>query len=237
MANKLAAVALIGLAVSAVCLGAAAAIGGKEAGNLDFSFLGDRPRCAFELSGQNGSRTIAWDGDDTVSLAMSADAQYKRGEGDQVVVNGDTAILPHIRVREGKIDMDCRRWRDSDRITILLPGKRTFSKFRIAGSGSLALNDLDQPKVKIGVAGSGDVQASGKTDNLEIGIAGSGKAKLGQLQAQNVKLHVAGSGDSEVAPQDSLDVHIAGSGTVRLLSEPKHMETHIAGSGEIIHGK
>ncbi len=126
--------------------------------------------------------------------------------------------------------------RHGDTVTITLPG-RIFQKFGLAGSGSMTLDDIDQPRLKIGLAGSGNVQATGKTQDLQVGIAGSGKMKLGQLVADNVKIHVAGSGDTEISPKDDLEVHIAGSGKIRLLSEPKHVETHIAGSGTIIHGQ
>ena len=48
MVHKLAVIAVIGLSASAVCMGAAAAIGGREFGKdfegMDFSMFGDRPR-------------------------------------------------------------------------------------------------------------------------------------------------------------------------------------------------
>lgn len=238
MVHKLALIAVTGLAASAICLGAAAAIGGKDlaASGIDFSFFGDGPSCDFAMSGRTGSRSIAWDGSDTVSIQMRADTHYRRGQGDQVVVTGDTAVIPHVKVEDGHIKMDCRRSSRGDMIAITLPG-RIFQKFGLAGSGTMTLDDIDQPKIKFGLAGSGDIRASGKADEMVVGIAGSGKMKLGQLAANTIKIHVAGSGDTEISPRDDLDIHIAGSGKVRLLSEPKHLTTHIAGSGEIIHGQ
>ncbi|MDB5734247.1 MAG: hypothetical protein JWP16_2670 [Alphaproteobacteria bacterium] len=238
MVHKLALVAVTGLAISAVCLGGAAAIGGKDmtAGAVDLSFFGDGPSCDFTLSGKTGSRSIAWDNSDRVSIQMHADTHYKRGQGDQVVVTGDTALIPHVKVEDGDIKMDCRRASHGDTVAITLPG-RIFEKFGMAGSGTMTLDDIDQPKVKLGLAGSGDIRANGKADELDVGIAGSGKAKLGQLAANTIKIHIAGSGDTEIAPKDDLEVHIAGSGNVRLLSEPRHLTTHIAGSGNIIHGQ
>jgi hypothetical protein len=236
MVHKLALVAVTGLAISAVCLGGAAAIGGKDlaASGIDFSVFGDGPACDFTLSGKTGTRSIAWDNSDTVSIQMHADTHYRRGQGDQVVVTGDTALIPHVKVEDGDVKMDCRRSSRGDTVAITLPG-RIFRKFGLAGSGSMTLDDIDQPKVKVGLAGSGDIRATGKTEELDVGIAGSGKAKLGQLAANTIKIHIAGSGDTEIAPKGDLDVHIAGSGNVRLLSEPRHLTTHIAGSGEIIH--
>jgi hypothetical protein len=236
MVHKLALVAVTGLAISAVCLGGAAALGGKDmaANGLDFSFFGDGPACDVTLSGQTGSRSIAWDNSDRVSIQMHADTHYRRGQGDALVVTGDTALLPHVKIEDGEVKMDCRRSSRGDAIAITLPG-RIFQKFGLAGSGTMTLDDIDQPKIKFGLAGSGDIRATGKTDEMEIGVAGSGKMKMGQLAANTIKVHVAGSGDTEIAPKDDLDVHIAGSGNVRLLSEPRHLTTHIAGSGTIIH--
>ena len=85
MVHKLAIVAFSGLVISAVAMGAAAAIGAREFGanfeGMDFSnWGGDRPRCervAGDTSGRtasNGSRTLNWDGSDHVSLNVPAGA-------------------------------------------------------------------------------------------------------------------------------------------------------------------
>jgi putative autotransporter adhesin-like protein len=232
--HKLALIALGGLAVSAMALGAAAAIAGKDDKNFDFSLFGDRPACNFDMAGHTASRTIPWDGSEGVSIAVPADARYQRGSGDAVTVSGDANAIAHVRVRDGRIEMDCRSWHHDGRMAINLPG-RTFTKFGLAGSGSMNLNGIDQPDVKLAIAGSGDVTATGKTGKLDAAIAGSGKMHLGQLAAGDVDLHIAGSGNTEIAPSGDLNVHIAGSGKVHLLTEPKHMETKIAGSGEIFH--
>ena len=39
----------------------------------------------------------------------------------------------------------------------------------------------------------------------------------------------------EIAPQNSLNVDISGSGTIYLKTEPKNIETDFSGSGRIIH--
>jgi len=53
--------------------------------------------------------------------------------------------------------------------------------------------------------------------------------------AKNVDVDIKGSGKAEVAPQDSLNVDLSGSGTITLRSEPKKIETSIRGSGTIVH--
>lgn len=229
-------IAFAGITISAVALGAVAAIGDKDGSHMDWSMFGDRPACNFDMAGHDASRTIPWDGSESVSIAVPADARYQRGSGEGLTVHGDANLIQHVRIRDGKIEMDCRSWHHDGRLALDLPG-RTFTKFGLAGSGSMNLNGIDQPDVKLAIAGSGDVTAAGKTGKLEAAIAGSGKMHLGQLAAGDVNVRIAGSGNTEIAPSGDLNVRIAGSGKVHLMTEPKHMETKIAGSGEIFHGQ
>jgi Putative auto-transporter adhesin, head GIN domain len=236
MVHKLAIVAVIGLTGSAVCMGAAAAIGGKEFGDgMDFSMFGDRPRCEAVQGATATSRTLDWDGSDHVGLSVGGHAHYTPGTDGKVHVTGDPQMLAHLRVRDGNIEMDCNSgWHNysSSNLDITLPGQE-FKKFGIAGSGSLVLQKLDQNRLKVSIAGSGSIKADGKVQNAEIHIAGSGDADLGQVASQIAEVHIAGSGNTDIAPTEEADIHIAGSGDVNMHSNPKKLETHIAGSGRI----
>ena len=236
MAHKLVIIAVIGLSASAVCMGAAAAIGGKEFGNGfdDFSLFDGRPRCEAVAGALPTSRDLDWDGSDHVGLSVGGHASYTPGSGDKVHVTGDPQLVPHVRVRDGNIELDCRGgWRDRrDDLEITLPG-REFKKFGIAGSGNLVLQKLNQDRLQVSIAGSGSIKADGKVQNAEIHIAGSGDADLGQVASQVTEVHIAGSGNTDIAPSDEADIHIAGSGDVNLHTNPRKLETHIAGSGRI----
>jgi hypothetical protein len=238
MVHKLAIVAVIGLTGSAVCMGAAAAIGGNEFGKnfdgMDFSMFGDRARCETVQGASATSRDLEWDGSDHVGLSVGGRAHYTPGSDDKVHVTGDPQMLAHMRVRDGRIEMDCRGgWRDRrDNLEITLPG-REFKKFGIAGSGNLVLQNLNQSRLKVSIAGSGSIKADGKVEKAEIHIAGSGDADLGQVVSQVSEVHIAGSGNTDIAPSDEADIHIAGSGDVNLHTNPRKLETHIAGSGRI----
>ena len=238
MVHKLAIVAVIGLTASAVCMGAAAAIGGREFGKnfdgVDFSMFGDRPRCEVIQGASATSRVLDWDGSDHVGLAVHAHARYTPGTDNRVHVSGDPQALAHLRVRDGNIEMDCRgNWHDRDSaLEITLPGQE-FRKFGIAGSGSLVMEKLNQNRLKVSIAGSGSIKADGKVENAEIHIAGSGDADLGHVISRVSEVHIAGSGNTDIAPSDEAEIHIAGSGDVNLHTNPKKLETHIAGSGRI----
>jgi hypothetical protein len=263
MRAKLAMIALSSFAVSAVCLGGAFALGGGQLGNAAFNFSDfgggfGQPRCDASGSSAPTADTVrlSWVGDsDKVAIAVPAVTHYQAGVGDLLVVKGDPALISHIRVHNGTVDLDCRSgFGRSDRLDITLPGKRTFQKFEMLGSGDMQLNGLSQPDAKVEVAGSGTVeteghvnrlnleidgsgtvQSKGQSDNLLVDVNGSGKVQSAELVAKYVRVDISGSGKVDVAPQNSLNVDISGSGTIYLHSEPKNLETDISGSGSIVH--
>jgi hypothetical protein len=230
--HKLAFVALIGLTGSAAFIGAAAAIGGK---NFTIGMDMDRPSCEVVPGATATSRDLDWDGSDHVTLAVGGHASWTPGSSNKVHVSGAPQVLAHIQIRDGNIMMDCNGWhRDTGNLTIVLPG-RTFQKFAIAGHGDLALQKLDQPVVKVSIAGSGTIKADGKVEQAEVHIDGSGTIDTGKVASQVSTVHINGSGDTDIAPSEEADIHINGSGDVNLHTDPKQLETHINGSGRIHH--
>ena len=234
MVHKLAFVAIIGLTTSAVCLGAAAAIAGRQFIN-DFDLSGlsndDRPRCE-NGGGYPISRTLDWDGSDHADIAIPGRATYTPGNDGKLHVSGNPVLVPHIRVRDGRIELDCRISGDTRDLAITLPG-REFKKFAIAGSADLELHNLSQDMLKVSIAGSGDIKGNGKVDHVQIHIAGSGDTDLGHVAMQTLEVKIAGSGDADGAPSEEADVSIAGSGDVTLHSNPKRLDQHVAGSGSV----
>lgn len=235
MSTKLAFIALSGFALSIAGLGAATALdAGPLAHAISFGDF-DLPRCDLSPAGHTGTRSLAWDGSDSAGIAVPATVHYHRGRGDQLVVSGDAAYLPHVRIVDGSVQFDCRmRGFRNTRLDVTLPG-RQFQSFSIAGVADMTLENIDQPDLQLHIAGTGNIAASGKASDVELHVAGAGDAKLASLAADRVAVHIAGSSNVDVAPKDDLDVHIAGSGTVTLHSEPHNIETHITGSGRIVH--
>ena len=237
MSNRLVLIAVSGIVIGTVCLGVAMAVGGKSVlSHLDDFDIGDwgNPRCGITLANADSSRSLDWTGGDRVAINLPANIHYQRGQGDKVMITGDSAVVPLVEVDDNQIRFNCHMRHLGKRLEVTLPG-RDFQRFTINGSSDMTLAGIAQPKLQIRVNGSGDVTASGKTDELEYSVAGSGDGHFAELESGRVSISVAGSGDADVAPKDRLEVHIAGSGKVTLHSEPRQLETHIAGSGRIIH--
>src|SRR3954470_17362344 len=135
MVHKLAIVAISGITASAVCLGAGGALEGRDfARNFDIGAMFDnnRPRCE-NGGGYPINRTLDWDGSDHAGIAIPGHATYAPGNDDKLHVSGNPVLVPHVRVRDGRVELDCRNWHDSrNDLAITLPG-REFKKFSIAG--------------------------------------------------------------------------------------------------------
>ena len=237
MSKKLAMIAGFSLVAGTVLLGTAALVGGREMRrqNWDFGALWGDERCGVELSGKRGSRSLDWTGGDRIGIRIPADVHYRRGQGEQVVIEGDEALLPLIRIEDSRsIRMNCNMRGQSARFTITLPG-RDFRSYDLAGSVDLTLEDVDQPRLDFDIAGSVQVTAKGKVDELDLDAAGSSEGHFGELAANVVTIDMAGSSEVEVAPRDRLSVDAAGSARVTLRTEPRTIDMDMAGSGRIIH--
>ena len=260
MRSKLALIAISGFAVSAVCLGGAFALGGEAVGDaiLGVGSFG-QPRC--QIGGPVTSRTLPWDGnDDRVAVEMHADATYRAGSGDQLVIKGDPGMVSHVFVRDGVVGIDCRNnfhFGKSPRLEITLPG-RPFRTFEQRGSGNMRLAGLVQPDTKLSIEGSGDIQADAKVERLTVKVAGSGDVtatgsagaldvdldgsgdvKLSGLTAKSAHVKIEGSGNVEIAPQDASRVDVVGdgSGDFEAAGTTNNLTVSVEGSGDMKLGR
>jgi hypothetical protein len=238
MIGKLGWLAAGGFGVGIVAFSLLAAVGAHELSGWNLGWLLSSLNSCHDdedakIDPKATERTWVWDGGDTVEIAVPGTVHYRGGSGDQVIARGSPEAIAHLRVRNGRITQSCSdRWARSD-LDITLPG-RVFRTVEMAGSGRLIMQDVNQPRLDLSVAGNGFVLAQGSSDRVKLSIAGSGKAKLAELTMKRLDIHIAGSGNIEAAPQDEVNVDIAGSGDVRLLSDPPQVHTNIMGSGRVI---
>ncbi len=234
--SGLAMVAIAGLSLAAVSLTTAAVVGARE---MQDSSLWDlipfdgKARCPFRTLNGNDMRQISWDGDDEVEIKIPSDTQYRPGSGDMVEITGNAQSLAHVRIRNGTIELDCR-YNRSGELQITLPGQQ-FESFTLGGTGRMSLKDLDQRRLTLTVAGAGTVEASGKVRSVDMNLIGASRGRLGDLEVEDITLSSVGSGDAEIAATDKATLNVVGASTVRLLKEPRSLESHIVGASQIIH--
>ena len=237
MRKYLGSIAIGGLFIAVVFLGGAWLLEGRN-GWRDFMLSMSEwrlPRCE-ALSGRAGIRNIAWNGGESVGVAIPTTLRYAPGTGDQVRIAGDASLIPHVYIDENDIKLNCRSAElTPESLTITMPGERRFQSFSLAGVTNLILNNIDQPELHFNLAGSSHVVAKGRVDNIHINGAGLSDAKLGDLDVTDAHLNLAGASKVEIAATGVLQVNAAGAVTVVLRAEPESVRTHIIGSGRIIH--
>ncbi len=104
----------------------------------------------------------------------------------------------------------------------------------VSGSGAVRLSQVSAAAMSASLSGSGWIKAAGAAGTLHVSISGSGAADMGGLVAQDVTTQISGSGFAKVSPRRSADLSVAGSGAIRLLTQPAQLSTHRSGSGSII---
>ncbi|KQP45816.1 hypothetical protein ASF31_06930 [Brevundimonas sp. Leaf280] len=192
------------------------------------------------------TRTLPWTGGGTLTVDSSIDVDYVQGDANTVVITGPKGLTDRVRLVDGRLDLgdgdervvfgwsngnfSARSERDELKVVITAP---KVNRFNAKGSGDLQITGYDQPSLTLDIAGSAEVTASGRTDELKLDIAGSGDASLGDLATRDAWVDIAGSGDARIAPTGDVKVAIAGSGDVALATRPANLNSTVSGSGDV----
>jgi hypothetical protein len=171
-----------------------------------------------------------------VETLGSENVDIRFGPRTSVVIAADDNILPLLssRVVGGTLKIESRgsyRTRNPIRVWITTP---RMDEFTSKGSGSAVIHDVSSPHLKLTLQGSGDIQATGRTGELDLALLGSGRARLADLSATNVSAGVFGSGVATVRASGKLDAQMFGSGVLRYVGNPKSLRSSHFGSGKIV---
>ncbi|HTR85913.1 MAG TPA: DUF2807 domain-containing protein [Reyranella sp.] len=233
MSNTLGRIAAAGLGTGVVCLAIAWTIGGHD---LDGLWQHDRwawrgHGCERTATADNASaeRRLAWTGGDTIEIALPATVHFRAGEGPDLIVRGAPDAVANVEIRGNRLVLDCRA---PGRVDVTLPGT-AFRRIGVSGWANVRLENLNQPELVFTLSGSGDLVAQGTVDRLTATISGSGNARLGDVALKQLTVRISGSGNVEAAPKEAADIKLSGSGSVRLLTRPAHLSSHVSGSGRI----
>ncbi|HYC98274.1 GIN domain-containing protein [Brevundimonas sp.] len=235
------------LVLCAAALGGAFALGGQDiarnGGNWTFwDDDGESHTVHFSRRdpGPGVTRTLAWDGGDRLEVEVAAEVTYIQGDEASVVVTGPREQVEGLRLTAGRLTFDdddrgdhvVFGWHNSPRlrITVTAPSVRNFE---LSSSGDLIIRNYDQPSLAIAIEGSGEVDAVGRTETVDLDIAGSGEADLSDLVTRDADVDISGSGEAVVGPTGAARITISGSGDVDLSRRPASVTESISGSGDV----
>lgn len=250
-------IAAAGLVLTLVCLGGAFALGGRDLAAHGWSWTildRDGHPIRFERvseadahnAGPDVTRTLPWDGGESLVLDFGGRVEYVQGGTAGVTVTGPEALVNRLEVEGGRItlkdgeeqvfvswdDGGLRGWstRDQLRVVVTAPA---VSRFRVEGSGYMSIRDYDQDQMDLGISGSGEIEAEGRTRALTLDISGSGEVDLDALELADADVTVSGSGEARLGPTGRAAVTISGSGDVTLTRRPESLDSRVSGSGDI----
>jgi hypothetical protein len=177
-----------------------------------------------------------WNGGDSLALDTPINIRYQSGGPPNVSVTGPADLLRHVRVGNGRIESDTTVTHSSGAKLQAVVSGVALRKFVINGGENLDLGKIDQPDLDLHINGRGTVSGHGQTQRLNLVISGSGKANLGDLSVGDAKVSILGSGKTTLSPHGEVQLFIAGSGRLYLLTHPASLRQTIVGSGRVSEG-
>lgn len=182
---------------------------------------------------QSGHWEWAWDGEDGLGVGLvGATVHYDPKGPARIVITGPNEALERVRVGQGQIHWcdDCRAIRG---LEVTVSGVTLHNVALHGADVNIQLGRLDQDRLNLALAGTGEIGASGRVDRLSASIAGAGNIRMEGAKVQRASINIAGSGDVTVSPRDEANVHVAGSGRVNMSAMPARLNQSITGSGGV----
>lgn len=242
--------------LSLVTLSGAAAIGGRDmaANGWAWTFKDDdgsdiRIVRADDARAADVTRTLAWDGAESLVIDLAADVEYVQGETagiqvigpanlvDQVAVEGDRLFWKGDGERSERIVYGRNQngrgfWINGDHVRVVVTAP-AVTRFELRSSADVAIRDYDQPSLTLVASGSGDLTVSGAAKSVAVTVTGSGDVDLSDLLAEDADVNASGSGDVRIAPSGAAKLALSGSGDVDLSTRPTSLTQTITGSGDV----
>jgi beta-lactamase regulating signal transducer with metallopeptidase domain len=169
-----------------------------------------------------------------VEMDGSNDVIVRRGSTPSVDFQGDSVLASHTDtfVEHGSLRIE-QNGNDDGHHKAIIVTSPAVAAVEIDGSANVDVENASGDRFAAVVSGSGNVTAFGTVSTASIALEGSGDADLLGLRATTVSIVSDGSGNVKLNAPDSLTVHVEGSGNVAVRGNPKHVFSHIDGSGSI----
>jgi hypothetical protein len=182
---------------------------------------------------QTGHWEWAWDGHDGLAIGLvGAKVHYNPAGPARIVITGPDEALARVRVGQGEIRWcdDCRAIRGLD---VTVSGVTLHNVALHGADVSIHLGRLDQDRLNLVIAGTGQIDASGRIDQVKLAIAGAGNIEMSGAAVRKADISITGSGDVTVTPRESANVNVTGSGRVRMTAMPARLNQSVMGSGGV----
>ncbi|UHS61844.1 DUF2807 domain-containing protein [Agrobacterium vaccinii] len=231
MTRRLVLVAAAGLTGAVAFLAVGIGLAGHNPGDVKILWGAVGSTCGSSVSADD-QITLPFDVVDSLEISLPATVRYERGERPEMVISGNRSLLDHVRMEGGKLSLNCDPGWPASPLDVRISGP-AIASWKLNGNVELGLMNVDQPKIRFDLRGSGSIIAAGTTENVDLTISGSGKAMLKNLTTQSAKIDIRGNGDAEITAKTSADVSISGNGNIDLFGNAVLRRSEIRGNGHV----
>lgn len=112
---------------------------------------------------------------------------------------------------------------------ISTPDELTLS---VSGAGDIKM-DLDAPRLKAEVSGSGSLHLKGQTKDADLNLSGVGNAHCYELLSENTRVDISGAGSAQVYASVKLDAQVSGVGNIHYKGNPPDVKQEVSGAGSV----
>jgi hypothetical protein len=170
-----------------------------------------------------------------LTASLSANVVVRGGQAVSVTVTAERDVIDKVttEVRDGTLEIGARGSYSSQHGVLVEVSVPTLERLLVAGSGNVDASGLSDDSLAVSITGSGNVQATGRADRLEVDVEGSGNARLFDLPARRVDVTISGAGNVDVTADEELHASVPGAGTVRYGGHPATVDTSTSGGGHV----
>jgi Putative auto-transporter adhesin, head GIN domain len=194
------------------------------------------PGTSTQGSGAVRTETRTVSGFSAIQLGGNGDVKIEQSGTESLTITAEENLLPLLTsdVVNNELRLGVK---DGARIDTTQPITYTvtvkdLTGMEVAGSGTQMATKVKTASLRIRMAGSGSISATGTADAQDVQMAGSGTYRGSGLTSKTATVKSAGSGNAEIAVSDGLDVTIIGSGSVTYTGSPQ-IKQSILGSGSL----
>ena len=170
-----------------------------------------------------------------IEAAGAMDITIRAGEDQRVAVTTAQDRLADVTttVEDGTllIEMEKGSWRRTG-LSVDIAMDR-LDGLVISGAADIEATGVDSDELELVVNGAGDVTISGACGTARVTVNGAGDLQARRLECRSATVIVRGAGDAVVYASRSVDVNIAGVGSVDVYGKPDQVERTIAGLGDL----
>jgi hypothetical protein len=102
----------------------------------------------------------------------------------------------------------------------------------VSGAGIIKM-EVDAPKLKADISGSGSIDLKGQTKEVDLGLSGAAHAHCFDLLSENTSVDISGAGSAEVYASMKLDASVSGAGSVSYKGNATSVNQHVSGAGSV----